>query len=681
MLGKVRRTNRKIPSFAVIPVIVVGVLSGQCLPAVAGHEVDRGLRDLVTKHCVSCHEGQAAEASLDLAEALEATSRVSGKRMLPADLSDVWVRVEKVVTQRRMPPAEEQPLSEEEHLEFDRWFHERLVLRDGLSHVGPTRLRRLTQEEFLASLEDLLGIRIREGYNHLQSVHVADGFVDRVLPVEVPGESGFTNDADALASQPLPLLEYMKCVDFALAKMSGSSDSLRMLTGSPELPSEISDDQIHDIAKQFLHRALRGKATSKHVERAVACYAKEVKSKTSMVAFKSMLRTILLLPEFHYRFESIRGESNPYQVTDFEFATRLSFFLTGSTPDDQLLKQAADGKIRQSEVLDAEIRRLMSTPRRLSLSESFAGQWVGFDGLLGDDNLGERRLSVAVRAQYDELLYFFDEIFKSNRSVLEIIDSDWVYVSNYTLKSYGADQFTKAPQIESLHENILQSRALTGQARRGIERIYDPPSIRGIQSDRYGGIITSAAVMSLTSAPQRTSPVRRGVWVLDRILGHKLEAPANVPPIEQAIRSLPSKKPGKLEIIRAHTSMSGCKVCHQDIDPVGFGLENFDPVGKWRTVYPDKTAIQSRGMLPSGKSFASPKELKQLLLTDDRERVVRNFIRRMMSYAYGRSLRPHDRITEDNIFQDVVKHDYRSNSVIRAIIESPQFNCRQDEES
>ena len=247
MLGKVRRTNRKIPSFAVIPVIVVGVLSGQCLPAAAGHEVDRGLRDLVTEHCVSCHEGQAAEASLDLAEALEATSRVSGKRMLPADLSDVWVRVEKVVAQRRMPPAEEQPLSEEEHLEFDRWFHERLVLRDGLSHVGPTRLRRLTQEEFLASLEDLLGIQIREGYNHLQSVHVADGFVDRVLPVEVPGESGFTTMLMHWLPSPCHCLN-MYAGWRLLAKCS-SSDSLRMLTGSPELPSEISDGQIHDIAK------------------------------------------------------------------------------------------------------------------------------------------------------------------------------------------------------------------------------------------------------------------------------------------------------------------------------------------------------------------------------------------------------------------------------------------------
>ena len=125
---------------------------------------------------------------------------------------------------------------------------------------------------------------------------------------------------------------------------------------------------------------------------------------------------------------------------------------------------------------------------------------------------------------------------------------------------------------------MLQGRTLTGSARRGIEQIYDPPVVRGVQSERFGGVITSAGVMSLTSAPQRTSPVRRGVWILDRLLGQQLEAPANVPPIEKAIQSLPAEKPGKLEIIRAHTAMPSCILCHKDIDPIGFGLRILIPL-------------------------------------------------------------------------------------------------------
>ena len=359
----------------------------------------------------------------------------------------------------------------------------------------------------------------------------------------------------------------------------------------------------------------------------------------------------------------------------------MSYFLTGSTPDDELLEVALSGTLREAKVLDRQIQRLMSSPRRLSLSKSFAAQWIGFDALIDPSVASAQGVSTTVRAQYDELLYFFDELFKSDLSLLDLIDSDWVYVSNYTINSYGKDQFVKPPEINSQHANVLQGRTLTGNARRGIEQIYDPPVVRGVQSERFGGVITSAGVMSLTSAPQRTSPVRRGVWILDRLLGQPLEAPANVPPIDKAIQSLPTEKPGKLEIIRAHTAAPSCTVCHKDIDPIGFGLENFDSLGRWRVSYPDKSPVSSHGTLPSGKTFSSPKELKQLLLSDYRELIVRNFIRRMMSYALGRALQPYDRISEDRIYQYVVKQDYRSNSVIRAIIDSPQFTCRQDEGS
>ena len=681
MFQKVLLQITKRRGCAAVAGLICSALISQVVRAEDGREIDLAVRELVSEHCLDCHQGEAAEASLDLAAVLASMRDVSRDQTIPPGLLDVWVRVEKVVTQRRMPPTDQDTLSADELVAFDKWFHQRLVLRGGVPHIGSTRLRRLTHEEFIASLEDLLGIKMRNGYNHLQSVHVEKGLVDRVLPTEVPGESGFVNDVDAMASQPVPLLGYMKCIDFALLKMAGNPESMEMITGGSDLPKSLSQDQLRQIAKQFLNRALRGQATSHHLEQAIACYEKAVEEKTPLVAFKSMLRTILLLPEFHYRLETVKNETAPYLTSNFEFATRLSYFLTGSTPDDKLLKAAAAGKLREANNLDAQVSRLMSAPRRLSLSESFAAQWIGFDGLLSEKDSGGRGVPTTVRAQYDELLYFFDELFKSDRSLLELIDSDWMYISNYMLSLYGKDQVAPSPAIEALHANVLQDRALTGKARRGIERIYDPPALRGVQGERYGGIITSAGVMSLTSAPQRTSPVRRGVWILDRMLGQPLEAPANVPPIENAIRALPAKNPGKLEIIQAHTAMPGCRVCHKDIDPIGFGLENFDSSGRWRTIYGDKTLVSSEGTLPSGKKFTSPKELKQLLMTDYRDLVVRNFIRRMMAYAFGRALRPYDRVTEDAIFEHVVKHGYRSNSVIRAIIDSPQFNCRQDEGS
>jgi len=678
---KCRKKQIRVPLFVVAFFSFFFINVSATSSTVAGNASDRLMQSLISERCVECHHGEDAEAGLDLEAILRSTEKTQPHDSIPQDLLDSWVRIEKAITQRLMPPADEASLSDDEVNSFTAWVRERLVLKNGQPHIGPTPLRRLTQEEFLNSLEDLLGISVRNQYNHLHSVHVEKGLVDRVLPVGVPGNSGFNNDAHALAAQPVPLLAFLKCIDFALSKMAGSAAARKKLFGTDALPDTLSDQQIASIAGPFLSRALRGRNTTDHLNQAIASYRQAKPEKSTLVALKAMLRTILLLPEFHYRLETAMGQSVPYPVTDIEFATRLSYFLTSSTPDDELLDIAATGKIRESATLEKQIRRLLNTPRRLSLSESFAAQWIGFDELLDETDVDERGVPTTRRAKYDELLYFFDELFKSDLSVLNIIESDWVYVSNYTINAYGKDQFQNPPPLKSVHADVLGDRRLTGKARRGIERIYDPPVLRGLKGERYGGIITSAAVMSLTSAPQRTSPVRRGVWMLDRMLGQPLEAPANVPPIENAIQSLPAKKPSKLEIIRAHTALPACMLCHQDIDPIGFGLENFDPEGRWRNTYRDKRAIESEGTLPSGKTFANPKELKQQLLTDYRESVVRNFIRRLMAYALGRALQPYDRITEDMIYQRVLKSSYRSNAVIHAIIDSQQFNCRQDEGS
>lgn len=679
LLYSLPEKESRVLQMRVILILIISISCSQRHGAIAANAKDQTVRALISQHCLDCHQGESAEGGMDLEGLLESTAQIEPSEAMPGSLFDTWVRVEKMITLRRMPPPEESSLPDDQLDSFSKWLHERLVLRDGESHIGLTPLRRLTQDEFINSLEDLLGVRVRNEYNHLHSVHIEQGLVDRVLPVEVPGNSGFVNDSDSLAAQPVPLLAYMKCIDFSLAKMAGNPESLQMLFGTSDVPESLSEDQLHRITNQFLRRALRGQHTTEHLQHAVARYRKVAEEKPTLVAFKTMLRTILLLPEFHYRLETVRDKTVPYPVTEFELATRLSYFLISSTPDDELLAAAESGTLHDPKVMDKHIQRLMNHPGRLSLSESFAAQWIGFDELIDEAKADKRGVPTTARAQYDEMLYFFDELFKSDLSLLNIIDSDWMYVSNHTINAYGKDQFRGHAPFKEVHSDVLGGRRLTGNARRGIERIYDPPTLRSVQGDRYGGVITSAAVMTLTSAPKRTSPVRRGVWLLDKMIGQKLEAPANVPPIENAVLALSVENPGKLEIIRAHTALPGCMLCHQDIDPIGFGLENFSPSGSWRTTYQDKSVIPNEGILPSGERFTSPKELKYHLLSVYRESIVRNFIRRMMAYAMGRALQPYDRITEDTIYQRVVEKDYRSNVVIREIVHSTQFNCRQDE--
>ena len=199
----------EMKGFAAVAGVVLSIVATNVVRAESRHGIDSVVHELVTVHCLDCHQGENAEASVDLAAMLESIGEVSADQAIPIDLMDDWLRVERVVTQGRMPPVEEDPLSADQLDGFRIWFHARLVLRDGLPHIGPTKLRRLTHEEFIASLEDLLAIKMRDGYNHLQSVHVGKGLVDRVLPVEVPGKSGFVNDTSAQADQPVPLIGYI----------------------------------------------------------------------------------------------------------------------------------------------------------------------------------------------------------------------------------------------------------------------------------------------------------------------------------------------------------------------------------------------------------------------------------------------------------------------------------------
>jgi hypothetical protein len=319
----------------------------------------------------------------------------------------------------------------------------------------------------------------------------------------------------------------------------------------------------------------------------------------------------------------------------------------------------------------------LNEPRRLSLSEQFAAQWLGFNQLLEEQQTGELGIPTTNRAQYDELLFFFDELFRANHSLLDIVQSDWIFVSRYS--GYDKGQFKKGVRAEGGFADHLSARSLTGPQRRGIENIYDPPTLQTVSGERYGGVISSAAIMRITSAPERTSPVRRGVWLLDRMLGESLEAPKNVPPLDNAKGSVPKENPTKRELLAAHTEMVSCQHCHKTIDPIGFGLENFDPAGKWRTQYPDKTEINSGGVLPGGKAFASPMELKQQLRETYREPIVRNFIAKLLSYAIGRPLQPYDEPTLESIYQTAVNNDYRTTAILREIVMSPQFLCRQDE--
>ena len=193
------------------------------------------------------------------------------------------------------------------------------------------------------------------------------------------------------------------------------------------------------------------------------------------------------------------------------------------------------------------------------------------------------------------------------------------------------------------------------------------------------GIITSAAIMRLTASKSRTSPIRRGVWVLSTVIGKRLEPPPNVPSLEESREALNVKEnPSVAEVIKQHVSKSECVSCHKAIDPLGLGLENFAPTGGWRTHYPDKAPVESAGAMPNGKSFKTPREMKLLLLELYKDDIVKNFVEQMFSYALGRKLEPFDRVSVEQVVRKVKEEEYKINTVIEQIVFSKQFRYRQD---
>jgi len=318
---------------------------------------------------------------------------------------------------------------------------------------------------------------------------------------------------------------------------------------------------------------------------------------------------------------------------------------------------------------------MLNSPKRIALAENFAGQWLGFGELISNhEYLRDERWN---REAYDEILFFIDELIRSDRSVLELVQSDWLYKRATALrrKNHG---YSKADpdSMNRRHADIFAPRQSKSRNRK---LRYDPPVLIERKGDREGGIITSAAIMRVTASKTRTSPIRRGVWVLNTLIGKEMEAPEDVPSIEEAREALNIKRnPTVAELLKQHVSKAVCNACHKEIDPLGLGLENFAQFGDWRTQYPDKAPVVSSGVMPNGKAFQSPREMKTLLLELYGDDIAENFARQLFAYALGRQLQPYDRIALNQIVSAAKQNGYKTNTFIEQIVLSKQFRCRQD---
>ncbi|MFP6618458.1 MAG: DUF1592 domain-containing protein [Pirellulaceae bacterium] len=627
---------------------------------------------VIAARCMSCHDRDTREGGIDLTPLLQERNASEGKS------TRLWIQVEKMVSDGKMPPRDEGPLTPGEKEAITRWFHESFVLRQGKPHIGPTPLRRLTRYELENTLQDVLSIKLKAPYRDTITGRIDLSRIQSTVPSDIPGPSGFDNDAQRMQSLKPPLKEIADAVHYALAKFNSDAAAIQAVLGRADLPTNASEDEVKQLISKFLLRAYRGnqQKVQDYANVFYDLYHKHLRdSKDSRESLRHVFEMILVSPDFLYRFEESKNLDTPYPVTGLELATRLSYFLWSTAPDAELLRLAQDGSLLQDDVLKSQVARMLNSPQRLSLSERFAGQWLGFDDLLSNSEyfMNERWN----RESYDEALFFFDELIKSDRSFLEMVQSDWIYKRASVLNARRHGYVVIDPgYFKNVYADVLSSRQSKSQDRRAS---YDPPVLVKTKNDQEGGIITSAAIMRLTASKNRTSPIRRGVWILSTVIGKTLEPPPNVPSLEEARVALDLKRnPSVAELIKQHVSRAECISCHKAIDPLGLGLENFAPDGGWRTQYPDKAPVVSAGVMPNGKTFSTPREMKVLLLEIYKEDIANNFVRKMLAYALGRTVEPFDRVSLEPILRKVKDDGYKIGTVIEQIVLSRQFRYRQD---
>ena len=370
------------------------------------------------------------------------------------------------------------------------------------------------------------------------------------------------------------------------------------------------------------------------------------------------LRRLLVSPEFLYRIEADRtADAGPDQVpgayarSDLELASRLSFFLWSSIPDDELLDVAERGRLGEPAELERQVRRMLADPRSAALTENFAGQWLQLRNLETVVRPGDpysRTFDESLRqGLLRETLLFIDGIMREDRSLLEILTADYTFLNERVARHYGfAD-------VQGSHF-----------------RRYELPE----QSPRRG-LLGHGSVLTLTSHAIRTSPVNRGKWILDNILGTPPpDPPANVPALDD--RKTQAKVATLRERMSAHRANPACASCHNIIDPTGFALENFDAVGRWRVVDESFNTIDASGVLPDGTPFEGVTDMIAALVRRP-ERFVTTVTEKLLTYALGRGVEHYDMPAVRRIVSEAAEDDFRFQSIVVNIVNSYPFRYRR----
>jgi hypothetical protein len=672
--------------------VFAAILSVSACAAAEKHPLptyEKDIQPILTKYCYDCHGNGEKEGQVAFDELKPAAD---GSHPSVPGSPELWAKALINVRAGLMPAAGSAKPTADELKTLERWIKfVALGIDENNLDPGRVTIRRLNRNEYRRTIRDLTEFPFKS---------------EEELPSDDTGY-GFDNIGDVLSISPLLMEKYMDAAEKIVAGSvltkppADKNDrqawkNYHRIFPKDEPPASVEDrrEYARGILTRFATRAFRRPVDEKTVDR-LQKFAESIDQqpgKRFEEGIAQAMIAILSSPRFLFRVEEPAAisdnKSDDYPLIDeYSLASRLSYFLWATMPDDELFKLADRGELRKN--LRQQVERMMKDDERfITFSRYFVGQWLqarDIEGIAIDhraiaaredeqareimrkirelrrrngdveerrrlrnqlDNLNPPELNGELRrAMRQETELTFAYIVENDRSVLELIDADYTFVNEKLAKHYGL------PEVK-------------GDEMRRVELPKDSPR---------GGVLTQGTMLVVTSNPTRTSPVKRGLFILDNILGTPPPPPpANVPALEASQEEGRGKETSMRELMELHRSKPLCHSCHSRMDPLGMGLENFNAMGKWRDKDLD-TPIDTAGELVTGEKFSDIRQLKQVIATDHRLDFYRALTEKMLTFALGRGLTYHDTHTVDIIVERLEKSGGRFSELLFGIIESAPF--------
>jgi len=627
---------------AALPFAVVAWLAAAPTPAQppAPTSTFAGVRTLVTELCGRCHGEKSSKGGVNLATFADEASVLRERK--------VWRAVAAQLKSGEMPPEGAKQPTPERRAALVAWVTTRLDAADEQDRLRPDPgravVRRLNRYEYNRTVRDLLGVELdAAGAVGITDDGVGEAFDN--LSAALTVTDGLIEKHFAAADLILDALYATAPKKGAKAK-AGETPFDRVLITSPsaEVPAR---DAARRVVEPLARRAYRRPVEPREVDRLLTIFDRATAGGADYpTALRSVFKALLVSPNFLLRIERDRPGGAPYRVTGHEVAVRLSYFLWSTMPDAELFAAADRGELGNPAGVEKQAKRMLADPKAQALTESFAAQWLQLR------KLPDARPSIEFfptftpqlrRAMHDEAARFFDGLRTEDRSVLDLLDADYTYVNAELARHYG----------------------IPGVAGPEMRKVKHTDPARG-------GVLGMGAVLAVTSHTSRTSPTLRGKYVLDVILG---TPPPPPPPDAGQIDDAKKGKDAKSfrELLAQHAARPACAGCHAKIDPLGFGLENFDAVGRFRKSGKD---IDATGKLPGGVGFDGPKELRQVLLKR-KDRFAENLTEKLLAYALGRELRAPDAAAVRGITAEL-KDGYKFSTLALGVVRSYPFQHRRN---